>query len=484
MTSPALRRGAASCQRGSVTQFDRDAPELQPPAAARSEIDLADGVLGGQAQPVGRGAATGNDGLAPELGERFERLADARRTRTEPGLDGMHVDALADTHQPPGAGEARQRLVHRRALAQVKEGGRTDRRRLGQARGMLHDALREAGHGPVPQICQKYRRQSAISQRRFEVGFSEVNTVTEGCPSTGPAGVPAADRLWIPTLSNCPPTRSQQSDPAAIHVIDVRPFFSTSVSSFSEAQRAVVWAWRGPVTSVPFPAGMDISQAGIFFPETGMVANRSGRVSLNRTRQTGIRSGTRSVARPFGGSDEMTRTRDRRVSQRAVDGQRRASTSNRVPLSSAARHLGLSAAVSAPLAVPGAVRAAGRSTLLPGGGRGTARLRGGTLRKRVATGAGDATVFERALARLGQTHIRVSAQSKFAPPALDDDALYPGLRDQLLLLRSDDPEDQSMLVVVPAGGGDGSHEGGAQLLRHDEAPVSVPHRGKDRTTLL
>ena len=68
-----------------VTQFDRDPPELQPPAAARGEIDLADGVLGGQAQPVGRGAAAGDDGLAPELGERFERLPDARRTEDRNG---------------------------------------------------------------------------------------------------------------------------------------------------------------------------------------------------------------------------------------------------------------------------------------------------------------------------------------------------------------------------------------------------------------
>ena len=140
---------------GSVTQFNRDAPELQPPTATRGEMDLADGVLGGQAQPVGRGAAAGDDGLAPELGERFERLADARRTGTEAGLDGMHVDALTDAHQPPGAGVARQCLVHRCALAQVKEGGGTDRRRLGQSRGMLHDAFRKAGHGPVPKYLSE-----------------------------------------------------------------------------------------------------------------------------------------------------------------------------------------------------------------------------------------------------------------------------------------------------------------------------------------
>ena len=36
-----------------------------------------------------------------------------------------------------------------------------------------------------------------------------------------------------------------------------------------------------------------------------------------------------------------------------------------------------------------------------------------------------------------------------------------------------------MLVVVPAGGGDGSHEGGAQLLRHDEMPPYLPHTAEE-----
>ncbi len=122
---------------------------MQMPAAARSEIDLADGILGGQAQPVGRGGAAGDDGFAPKRGKCFQRGADARRARTEAGLDRAHVDALADAQQPAGARETRESLVYRCSSAQMEESGRTKGCRLRQGRGVLHDALRKAGHDPV-----------------------------------------------------------------------------------------------------------------------------------------------------------------------------------------------------------------------------------------------------------------------------------------------------------------------------------------------
>ena len=150
MASPGLAAWRHQLPTGCVAQFDGDLPEMQVPATAGGEMDLADGILGGQTQSIGRGAATGDDGLAPKRGERSERRTDTRRAQSETGLDRTHVDTLADAHQPPGASEACQCLVHCRTLAQVEESGRTDGCRLGQDRDVLHDAFRKAGHGPAP----------------------------------------------------------------------------------------------------------------------------------------------------------------------------------------------------------------------------------------------------------------------------------------------------------------------------------------------
>ena len=87
-------------------------------------------------------------------------------------------------------------------------------------------------------ICQKYRYESVILQLRFEVGHSEVNT-GYGAP------VPPRARREILRQIDCGYRASRiacQHDRNSvvrrqIQVIDVRPFFSTSVSSFSEALR-------------------------------------------------------------------------------------------------------------------------------------------------------------------------------------------------------------------------------------------------------
>ena len=44
------------------------------------------------------------------------------RTKTESGLDGVHVDAPADPHELLGADEPGQRLVDGRPASQVKQG--------------------------------------------------------------------------------------------------------------------------------------------------------------------------------------------------------------------------------------------------------------------------------------------------------------------------------------------------------------------------
>ena len=101
----------------------------------------------------------------------------------------------------------------------------------------------------------------------------------------------------------------------------------------------------------------------------------------------------------------MTRTRDRRVSQRAVDGQRGASTSNRVPLSSAAHHMGLSAAVSAPRA-PSAPLAGRPFFLGMGGARPVSAV------ERCANGSPPA----RAMRRFSSARLRASARLTFGYP--------------------------------------------------------------------
>ena len=130
----------------SVAQLDRDGAEAQAPVWTGSQVDLPYRILGGQTQTVRRGASAWNDGLAPQSRKRRERLSDMRRALSEAGLDGSHVDALANAEELPGAGEARQSLVHRRPFAQVQEGSRAYRRRLGKGRSVFHDAF---GEGPA-----------------------------------------------------------------------------------------------------------------------------------------------------------------------------------------------------------------------------------------------------------------------------------------------------------------------------------------------
>ena len=238
-------------------------------------------------------------------------------------------------------------------------------------------------------------------------------------------------------------------------------------------------AWSGCICPLPCRYGFFSSGHFISRDQDGSESVRNGCRSIELDKWASVRR--RGVSQDHSAVLMMTGTRDRRVSQRAVDGQPGLSISDRVPLSSAARHLGLSPAVSATRA-PSAPLASPRFFLADGTARPV------TAVERRGRGSPPA----RAMRRLSSACLRASArltrgnahQSKFARPGLDDDALHPRLRDELLLLRSDDTEEQSMLVVVLAGGGDGSREGGGQLLSHDEAPVSAPHCGRDRTTFL
>ena len=129
-----------------MTQLDRTRPKMQPAAGTGSEINGAHRILRGQSQAIGGRAAARNNRFAPERGKRPERLVDARRTLPEPGLDGAHVDALADPHQLTRTRETRQRLIDGCPLAEVKKAGRTQRRRFRKAFGILHDALGDAAH--------------------------------------------------------------------------------------------------------------------------------------------------------------------------------------------------------------------------------------------------------------------------------------------------------------------------------------------------
>ena len=101
MTSPALRRGARELPARRMAQFDFQTTEPQAAIGAGCEIDRPHRDLGCEAENMRRGAAAGDDGLAPHGRERLNPLVDAGRARPKPGFDGLHVDPLADPHQPP-----------------------------------------------------------------------------------------------------------------------------------------------------------------------------------------------------------------------------------------------------------------------------------------------------------------------------------------------------------------------------------------------
>ena len=183
-----------------VTQLNRDAPELQPPAATRGEIDLADGILGGQAQPVGRGAAAGDDGLAPELGERFERLAETGPPKPESGLDGTHVDALADPHQLSRSGPGAT-MPGPPPRACPSEGGQPDRSASPRADATTCSMMRFGRLGMVlsrnfvRNIGMKVSfRNAGLGWGRFEVGpvrggvLRREHRLPRAVFATGPAG--------------------------------------------------------------------------------------------------------------------------------------------------------------------------------------------------------------------------------------------------------------------------------------------------------
>ena len=108
-------------------------------------------------------------GFAPHLRQRGDHVGDPGRPNAEAGLDRAHVDALADPHEMARAGEARQRLVDRGLLAEVKQGGRTQWRRLRKGLGMLHDASGKARHSNTPcSIRQKLGDNSIALERPTE----------------------------------------------------------------------------------------------------------------------------------------------------------------------------------------------------------------------------------------------------------------------------------------------------------------------------
>ena len=132
-----------------VSQLHDGRSEVETAVGAGGQVDRADRILRGQPEAVGRRAAAGHDGFAPECGQRGESLAETGRPKSETRLDGTHVNALADAHQLSRAGQTRQCLIDRRAVAEVKQGTRTQRRRLRKSLGMLHDAFGQASHRSV-----------------------------------------------------------------------------------------------------------------------------------------------------------------------------------------------------------------------------------------------------------------------------------------------------------------------------------------------
>ena len=128
MTSPAPAAGSRELPARRMAQFDFQTTEPQAAIGAECEIDRSYRDLGCEAENMRRGTTAGDDGLAPHGRECLNTLLDAGRARPKPGFDGLHVDPLADPHQPSGTREARERLIDRRAAAEMKQGAGTDRR--------------------------------------------------------------------------------------------------------------------------------------------------------------------------------------------------------------------------------------------------------------------------------------------------------------------------------------------------------------------
>ena len=137
-----------------------DALRTKPQRAARSrrQVHRSDRHLRGEAKDVCRRRTAGNNSLTPQRSKRCNDLFDGGCTKTKAGLDGSHIDPLADPQEFPPAGQAGQRLVDRRAVAQMKQSARAERRSLGQRRRGLHDAVRQTGHNHLLLIQVLYVR--------------------------------------------------------------------------------------------------------------------------------------------------------------------------------------------------------------------------------------------------------------------------------------------------------------------------------------
>ena len=124
-----------------------------------------------------RGTARGDDSLAPESRECPKPLFDVRRAKPKPGFDGPHVDPLADPHQHPGTREARERLIHCGAAAEMKQRAGTDRRTLRKRARVFYDSFGQAWH------CQTGHGHQEPTQL-------EGSPVTPGLGQTNPGVYP------------------------------------------------------------------------------------------------------------------------------------------------------------------------------------------------------------------------------------------------------------------------------------------------------
>jgi hypothetical protein len=130
-----------------MAKLDDLLAEAHLPGAARRQIDRPNWHLCREPKTVGGGRTAQDDHLAALGGDRLDRLLHRWCSGAQPAHDRQEVNTTSGSDQLPPLGQARQGLVHRGAIAKVKQALSRDWRALWQPRRMLKNLLGQALHG-------------------------------------------------------------------------------------------------------------------------------------------------------------------------------------------------------------------------------------------------------------------------------------------------------------------------------------------------
>jgi hypothetical protein len=145
-----------------VAKFDDLFAQAHLSGATGRQIDRPDWHLRRKAQGVGGCSATRDDRLSPLTGERLDRLFYGRGASAKPACDREEINAAASPQQLASLGQTRQSLIHRGAIAEVKQAFGRDRRALRQFRRVRKNLFAQALHAHYS--CQKYTQFSDTFQ--------------------------------------------------------------------------------------------------------------------------------------------------------------------------------------------------------------------------------------------------------------------------------------------------------------------------------